>query len=66
MFFFLYFISLQYALSTLYLNSRNGEDNEAEGLCSEGNLKHQLSYGSTDHESYNVDEVRSYKIPLYG
>ncbi|KAG4397913.1 hypothetical protein GLYMA_10G236100v4 [Glycine max] len=39
-----------------YAAERNGEDNEAEGLCSEGNLKHQLSYGSTDHESYNVDE----------
>ncbi|KAH1139775.1 hypothetical protein GYH30_028914 [Glycine max] len=39
-----------------YAAERNGEDNEAEGLCSEGSLKHQLSYGSTDHESYNVDE----------
>ncbi|KAG4395071.1 hypothetical protein GLYMA_20G158400v4 [Glycine max] len=39
-----------------YAAERNGEDNEAEGLYSEGSLKHQLSYGSTDHESYNVDE----------
>jgi len=50
----------------LHLDSRNGEDNGAEELGSDRSLKHQLSYGSTDHESYNVDEVRSYKIPLYG
>ncbi|RDY12794.1 hypothetical protein CR513_02351, partial [Mucuna pruriens] len=35
---------------------RNGEDNGAEELCSDRSLKHQLSYGSTDHESYNIDE----------
>ncbi|XP_027363520.1 paramyosin [Abrus precatorius] len=39
-----------------YTAERNGEDNGAEGLYSDGSLKHQLSYGSTDHESYNVDE----------
>nr|KYP74807.1 hypothetical protein KK1_007500 [Cajanus cajan] len=39
-----------------YTAESNGEYNGAEGLCSDGSLKHQLSYGSTDHESYNVDE----------
>ncbi|CAJ1977067.1 unnamed protein product [Sphenostylis stenocarpa] len=39
-----------------YTAERNGEDNGAEELCSDRSLKHQLSYGSTDHESYNVDE----------
>lgn len=39
-----------------YIAERDGEDNGAEGLVSDGSLKHQLSYGSTDHESYNVDE----------
>ncbi|KAK8467492.1 hypothetical protein PHAVU_007G069700 [Phaseolus vulgaris] len=39
-----------------YAAERNGEDNGAEELCSDRSLKHQLSYGSTDHESYNVDE----------
>ncbi|KAK7391384.1 hypothetical protein VNO78_19800 [Psophocarpus tetragonolobus] len=39
-----------------YAAERNGEDDGAEGLCSDRSLKHQLSYGSTDHESYNVDE----------
>ncbi|TKY51291.1 spindle pole body protein pcp [Spatholobus suberectus] len=38
-----------------YIAERNGEDNGAEGLCSDGSLRHQLSYGSTDHESYNVE-----------
>ncbi|KAL2324526.1 hypothetical protein Fmac_023584 [Flemingia macrophylla] len=39
-----------------YTAERNGEYIGAEGLCSDGSLKHQLSYGSTDHESYNDDE----------
>ncbi|BAT94205.1 hypothetical protein LR48_Vigan02g212300 [Vigna angularis] len=39
-----------------YAAERNGEDNGAEELGSDRSLKHQLSYGSTDHESYNVDE----------
>ncbi|KAJ1391057.1 NT-type C2 domain [Sesbania bispinosa] len=39
-----------------YAAERNGEDNGAVGVYSDRNLQHQLSYGSTDHESYNVDE----------
>ncbi|KAK7301804.1 hypothetical protein RJT34_12680 [Clitoria ternatea] len=40
-----------------YTVERNGEENGTGGLFSDGSLKHQLSYGSTDHESYNIDEV---------
>ncbi|KAK7279956.1 hypothetical protein RJT34_25018 [Clitoria ternatea] len=39
-----------------YTAERNGEENGTEGPFSDGSLKHQLSYGSTDHESYNIDE----------
>ncbi|XP_061369541.1 uncharacterized protein LOC133312380 [Gastrolobium bilobum] len=39
-----------------YTAERNGEDNVSVGPYNDGSLKHQLSYSSTDHESYNVDE----------
>ncbi|XP_057424694.1 uncharacterized protein LOC130718196 [Lotus japonicus] len=39
-----------------YTAERNGEDNGAVQLYNDGSLKHQLSYDSTDQESYNIDE----------
>lgn len=44
-------------LETLYHDFRNGEDNGTLELYNDGSLNHQLSFCSTDDNSYNVDEV---------